>query len=235
MLTINQLTGFAARGKHAQASFITSAHTTSLSTGAHSATFSSVNLGTPSPNRIIAVCLAGNESSTSSAGFTINSVTIGGINATVIATNQALSTNTSTVSYIAYIKESTLSSANIVVNYTITSSGTLTAGLFVSVYNVINQNNIPPYANAGGNALSGSSLSENIAVPLLGCVIGVSSSISSGSGSTWGNLTDDVTYAFSTDVEALSGHNNTASMGNLAVSINASALLSTALSLASWQ
>ena len=233
MLTINQLTGFAARGKHAQASFITSAHTTSLSTGAHSATFSSVNLGTPSPNRIIAVCLAGNESSTSSAGFTINSVTIGGINSTVIVTNQALSTNTSTVSYIAYINESTLSSANIVVNYTITSSGSLTAGLFVSVYNVINQNNIPPYANAGGNALSGSSLSENIAVPLLGCVIGVSSSISSGS--TWGNLTDDVTYAFSTDVEALSGHNNTASMGNLAVSVNASALEYTALSLASWQ
>ncbi len=233
MLTINQLTGFAAQGKHAQASFITSAHTTSLSTGTHSATFSSVNLGTPSPNRIIAVCLAGNESSTSSAGFTINSVTIGGINSTFIATNQALLVNTSTVSYIAYINESTLSSANIVVNYTITSSGSLTAGLFVSVYNVINQNNIPPYANAGGNALSGSSLSENIAVPLLGCVIGVSSSISSGS--TWGNLTDDITYAFSAGVEALSGHNNTASMGNLAVSVNASALQYTALSLASWQ
>src|SRR5208283_1018146 len=85
MLKINQFTGFAAQGKHAKASFITNDTNILLPIGTYNSTFSSENLGPASPNRLIAVCIAAQQLSTTTASIGINSVTIGGISAQIIA------------------------------------------------------------------------------------------------------------------------------------------------------
>ena len=236
MLTINQLTGFAAQGIHAQASFIASSDNTSLTTGTHNATFSSINLGTPEPNRVIAVCIAGYVLTSATAALTINSVTIGGVSATIVS--NLSKTNTSSggegsASCIAYIEESTLTSGNIVVNYTCSETGTgPVTDLTVAVYNITNQNNNAPYNTSSNSGNSGTSVSENVSVPLLGCTIGAATNGGGGPGNaSWTNLTQDVL----TGNTLITGHNNTASQGTLSVAINAAPIVCTTLSLASWQ
>ena len=236
MLTINQLTGFAGQGKHAQASFIASSNNTSLTTGTHNATFSSINLGTPTPNRVIAVCIAGYVLTSATAALTINSVTIGGVSATIVS--NLSETNTSSggegsASCIAYIEESTLTSGNIVVNYTCSETGTgPVTDLTVAVYNITNQNNNAPYNTSSNSGNSGTSVSENVSVPLLGCTIGAATNGGGGPGNaSWTNLTQDVL----TGNTLITGHNNTASQGTLSVAINAAPIVCTTLSLASWQ
>ena len=240
MLTINQLTGFAARGKHAQASYIATSSNTSLTTGTNDATFSSINLGSPAPNRIIAVAITGYVLTNGTAALTINSVTVGGISAAIVA-NKA-ETNTynggeGSASCIAYIEESTLSSGNIVVNYTCSEAfapGPTDAStdLTIAVYNITNQNNNTPYNTSSNSGTTGTSISENISVPLLGCTIGAANNGGGGSSNaSWTHLTQDVLggNAF------ITGHNNTAAIGTLSVTVNATLIVCTTLSLASWQ
>src|SRR5271157_1248837 len=236
MLKINQLTGFAAQGKHAQASFITSSNNTSLTTGTHNATFSSINLGNPSPNRIIAIGIAGYALTSATAHLTINSVTIGGISAAIVANLSETNTyqgGEGSASCIAYIEESSLTSGDIVVNYTYSYTGTgPVTDLTVAVYNIINQNNNAPYVTASNLGTSGTSISQNISVPLLGCVFGAATN--GGGGmliASWTNLTQDVL----TGNVVITGHNNTATQGPLSVAINSSLIVCTTLSLASWQ
>ena len=236
MLTINQLTGFAGQGNHAQASFIASSDNTSLTIGTHDATFSSINLGAPKPKRIIAVCIAGYYLPLYTTALTINSVTIGGISATIVANLSETSTyqgSEGSASCIAYIEESTLTSANIVVNYTVSSSGgSAESDLTVAVYNITNQNNNAPYNTSSNSGNSGTSVSENVSVPLLGCTIGAATNGGGGPGNaSWTNLTQDV----STGNTLITGHNNTAAVGALTVTVNATLIVCTTLSLASWQ
>ncbi len=236
MLTINQLTGFAARGKHAQASYIATSNNTSLTTGTNDATFSSINLGSPAPNRIIAVAITGYVLTSATAALTINSVTIGGISAAIVANKAETNTHSGgegSASCIAYIEESTLSSGNIVVNYTCSETGTgPSTDLTIAVYNITNQNNNTPYNTSSNSGTTGTSISENISVPLLGCTIGAANNGGGGSSdASWTNLTQDVLggNAF------ITGHNNTAAIGTLSVTVNATLIVCTTLSLASWQ
>ena len=235
MLTTNQHIGFGVQGKHAQAAYITSSNDTSLTTGTNNATFSAVNLGIPVPNRIVAVAIAAAIVTVTTASFTINSVTIGGISAVIVANksqNNSSGGGNVAASCIAYIEESTLASGNIVVNYTYAETGTITnKDLTISVYNITDQVNTIPFDSQSNAATSGTSLAQNISVPLLGCVLGAASVAGVGTGITFTNLTEDT----SAGETVLTGHNNTASVGTLSVAVNAPTMLATTLSLASWQ
>ena len=238
MLTINQLTGFAGQGKHAQASFIANNTNILLPIGTYNSTFSSENLGPASPNRLIAVCIAAQQLSTTTASIGINSVTIGGISAQIVANDSVYTgiggAGNAAASCIAYIENSLLTSGDIVVNYTAAITGSNSGNrITIGIYNINNQNNVTPYDNQIDSHINtGTSFSYNIDVPLLGCVLGAASSARNTSTMSFTNLTDTVNDGQG----SLIGHNNVASIGALSVTINNTAtILAATLSLASWQ
>lgn len=150
-LRMNSLGGFwAGKPKQKTLTYITSGQQLNSTSGT-SFTFSSVSIGTPSPNRLVIVCIGNNSKS---AGKSISGVTIGGVTATAAVNNFQTGPIQGIGIWYAVVPTGTTG------NIAITFSGTDSQDLFYSVYTLTGYGSATPAQTATNNgAASGSSTS----------------------------------------------------------------------------
>ena len=121
--------------------------TASISSGATNYTFANVNLGGPG------LCVIGIHAESGAAGRAINSVTVGGLSASVATQVTTAINSTSTVSGLYYIRQGT-SSGNIVINFNNSVSRCI-----ISVYRILDNKSDIPNQIRTTSATSGTGLS----------------------------------------------------------------------------
>lgn len=180
-LMVNQLSGFGAGGS-AVAPTLTFIGTASLTTNTSTYTFSSQDIGTPGSDRLVVVVAAAYESS-SSAGDTPSSITIGGVSATIHATGAGTGFNSASVS-IASLLVASGSTADIVV-----TMPDAQVGMAIVVLALTGYSSAVPTTDA--TAISGGTdISLSMAVGPLHVGIIASAAAASGRSCGWSNATE---------------------------------------------
>lgn len=158
-------------------------------------TFAGCSLGTPGGNRLIVVGV-GNQCST--AGVTINSVTIGGVAATRAVTHNSAGAGLTSVTELWYAFVPLGATGDVVVTHSATA-----ARCAISIWRIANARYAAPFATGGVSGGNGTTCNANIDIPADGFAIAFSRHGSATTG-TLTNITEVADFQFDSDT-ALAG------------------------------
>jgi hypothetical protein len=158
-------------------------------------TFTSASIGTASLNRLVVVAV-GNQSS--SGGVTLNSVTIGGINATKARSDASANSGVTSTTEIWYAIVPTGTTATIVCTYSATC-----VRCCIVIWALYNLQSPTPFATGGVSGNNGTTNTASINIPVKGIAIAFSRHDSVTTG-TYTNITENADFQFDGDT-ALAG------------------------------
>lgn len=206
---------------------LSGAYVASYSNGADltTYTFAGCSLGAPGGNRLVVVAV-GNQCS--SAGVTVNSVTIGGVAATRAVTHNSAGAGLTSVTELWYAKVPLGSTGDVVVTHSATA-----ARCTIAIWRIANARYAAPFATGGVSGGNSTTCNANLDIPADGFAIAFSRHGSATTG-TLTNITENADYQFYSDT-ALAGSDYFASAQtarNITATYGASNYL--CMALASW-